>query len=100
MGTQPQVAGWKRVTEAVHGEGGIVFSQLWHAGRSAHTSTTSGQPLTASVNPAYWADPANVVPTSDGPQLPSPHAAMTTADIAMVIEDYRSAARNAQDAGF
>src|SRR3954454_11367906 len=33
-----QVAGWRRVTEAVHREGGRVFVQLWHVGRISHPS--------------------------------------------------------------
>ena len=28
-----QVAGWKKVTEAVHGAGGKIVAQLWHVGR-------------------------------------------------------------------
>ena len=28
-----QVAGWKKVTDAVHAKGGRIFSQLWHGGR-------------------------------------------------------------------
>jgi N-ethylmaleimide reductase len=30
------VAGWKRVTDAVHAEGGLIFLQLWHVGRLSH----------------------------------------------------------------
>ena len=32
-----QVAGWRRVTDAVHGQGDIIFAQLWHVGRVSHT---------------------------------------------------------------
>ena len=31
-----QVAGWKKVTEAVHKAGGKIFLQLWHVGRVSH----------------------------------------------------------------
>ena len=31
-----QVAGWKRITGAVHAKGGYMFAQLWHAGRTTH----------------------------------------------------------------
>lgn len=31
-----QVAGWKRVTDAVHAKGGKMFLQLWHVGRTSH----------------------------------------------------------------
>ncbi len=31
-----QVAGWRRVTDAVHARGGHTFLQLWHCGRCSH----------------------------------------------------------------
>ena len=31
-----QVAGWKRVTKAVHEKGGRIFLQVWHVGRGSH----------------------------------------------------------------
>src|SRR5687768_10043173 len=31
-----QVEGWKKVTRAVHVEGGKIFLQLWHVGRISH----------------------------------------------------------------
>ena len=33
-----QVAGWKKVTTAVHRAGGRIFLQLWHVGRISHPS--------------------------------------------------------------
>src|SRR5512143_3223606 len=33
-----QVAGWRRVTDAVHAEGGRIVVQLWHVGRISHVS--------------------------------------------------------------
>lgn len=95
-----QVAGWKRVTDAVHAKGGRMFAQLWHAGRSAHASVTGSTPVTASVDPTYWADSNNVVSTPDGFQLPSPHRAFETDEIAQLVKEYRSAASNAKKAGF
>ena len=49
--TDEQVAGWKRVTDAVHAKGGRMFVQLWHAGRTTHIATTGEEPVTASVDP-------------------------------------------------
>ncbi|EGM70459.1 NADH-dependent flavin oxidoreductase, Oye family [Shewanella sp. HN-41] len=34
--TQAQIAGWRKVTDAVHAKGGKIFVQLWHTGRVAH----------------------------------------------------------------
>ncbi len=33
-----QVAGWRKVTDAVHEAGGKIFAQLWHVGRISHVS--------------------------------------------------------------
>ena len=39
--TQAQILGWRKVTDAVHQNGGKIFLQLWHTGRVAHhTSMT------------------------------------------------------------
>src|ERR1700720_1428631 len=95
-----QVAGWKRITGAVHAKGGYMFAQLWHAGRTTHVAVTDEAPVTASVDPAYWADPEMLVVTPDGFSQPSPHRALETAEIAGIIEQYRAAALNAKKAGF
>ncbi len=42
--TPSQVAGWRKVTDAVHAAGGRIFAQLWHVGRLSHTSLLGGQP--------------------------------------------------------
>jgi N-ethylmaleimide reductase len=95
-----QVTGWRRVTEAVHGKGGYMFVQLWHAGRTTHIAVTGEEPVTASVDPTYWADPSILVVTPDGFSQPSPHRALEAAEIAGIIEQYRAAAVNAKKAGF
>ena len=77
-----------------------MFVQLWHAGRTTHVAVTGEQPVTASVDPAYWADPNIFVVTPDGFSRPSPHRALETTEIAVIIEQYRTAAVNAKRAGF
>jgi N-ethylmaleimide reductase len=95
-----QVTGWRRVTKAVHAKGGCMFVQLWHAGRTTHIAVTGEEPVTASVDPTYWADPSILVVTPDGFSQPSPHRALEAAEIAGIIEQYRAAAVNAKKAGF
>ena len=95
-----QVAGWKRITGAVHAKGGYMFAQLWHAGRTTHVAVTGEAPVTASVDPTYWADPSILVVTPDGFSQPSPHPALETVEIADIIEQYRAAALNAKKARF
>ena len=96
-----QVAGWKRITDAVRAKGGTMFAQLWHTGRSSHFEMTGGSaPATASVNPAYWQDKSNVVSTPSGWKQPSPHRSLDVTEIASIVEDYRRAAIRAKEAGF
>ena len=34
--TDAHIAGWRKVTDAVHAAGGLIFLQLWHVGRISH----------------------------------------------------------------
>lgn len=96
-----QVKGWKAITTAVAEKGGYMFAQLWHTGRSSHVAMTGGaQPVTASVHEAYWKDPSHLVSIPDGWVQPSPHRALTTAEIQEIVQDYRRAAEHAMAAGF
>src|SRR5580693_3430435 len=96
-----QVAGWKRITNAVHGKRGHMFSQLWHTGRAAHVDSTNGNtPVSSSVNPEYWKDPTIKTSTPHGWLPPSPHRALEIGEILGIIEDYHKAAELAKAAGF
>jgi N-ethylmaleimide reductase len=96
-----QVAGWKKITAAVHAKQGYMFAQLWHTGRSSHVSVTGGpEPVSASVNPDYWNDPDKLTSTPGGWVQPSPHRALKISEIAGIVEDYRQAAARAKQAGF
>ena len=47
-----QVAGWQRVTDAVHKAGSRIFLQLWHVGRVSHPDFLEGQlPVAPSALP-------------------------------------------------
>jgi hypothetical protein len=48
------------------GAPGICSVQLWHPGPTTHIATTGEEPVTASVDPTYWADPEMLVVTPDG----------------------------------
>jgi N-ethylmaleimide reductase len=96
-----QVAGWRRITDAVHGKRGHMFSQLWHTGRAAHVdSTKDNTPVSSSVNPEYWQDPTIQESTPHGWQQPSPHRALDIREIPGIVDDYRKAAERAKAAGF
>ncbi|RXH58181.1 NADH:flavin oxidoreductase [Granulicella sibirica] len=96
-----QVLGWKSVTAAVHAKGGHMFAQLWHTGRSSHVAMTGGaEPVSASVDAAYWQHPSHLVSIPGGWVQPSPHRALSVVEIAAIVQDYRRAAQRAMDAGF
>ncbi|MCY1253507.1 N-ethylmaleimide reductase [compost metagenome] len=94
--TEAQVAGWKKVTDAVHARGGRIFMQLMHCGRISHPSLLdSATPVAPSpIKPEGQAwTPAGQVDFVTPREL-------TLAEIAGVIDEYRQATRRAIDAGF
>jgi 2,4-dienoyl-CoA reductase-like NADH-dependent reductase (Old Yellow Enzyme family) len=94
--SQAQVAGWQRVTRAVHAAGGRILLQLWHVGRISHPLFLDGR---APVAPSALAPEGNVSLVRPETPFPVPRALLLE-EIPGVIEDYRRAARNAQAAGF
>jgi len=92
-----QIAGWKRVTDAVHGAGGRILLQLWHVGRISHPSLQPGGGLP--VAPSAIA-PAGQAMTREGLKPFVTPRALETAEIPGIVEDYRLGARHAREAGF
>jgi len=95
--SKEQVQAWKLVTHAVHDAHGKIFAQLWHVGRLSHPDFLNGErPLAPSA-----VDPAIQVRTPDGLKKPSvTPKAMTQQEIRQTISHFKSAARNAINAGF
>lgn len=92
-----QIEGWRRVTEAVHAEGGLIFIQLWHVGRVSHVALQPGGG--APVAPS--AIRANAESFIDGGRVPvSAPRALRIEEIPRIVADYRTAAGNAKAAGF
>ena len=91
-----QVEGWKLVSKAVHDRGGKIFLQLWHCGRVSHPSLLDGElPLAPSAIAA-----SGTLHTPEGKvELDTPHA-LSKAEIAEIVEQFRMGAKNAKDAGF
>jgi len=92
-----QVAGWKQVTDAVHAKGGHMFLQLWHVGRVSHSLFQPGGALPVSSSAVKI--PGEVF-TPDGMKPYETPRALELDEIPGIIENYRSAAQNAEDAGF
>lgn len=92
-----QVAGWKKVTDAVHQAGGRIILQLWHMGRVSHSTFQEGGELPVAPS-AIAAD--GEVNTPDGKQAyETPHA-LSVSEIKSIVNDYVLAARRAMQAGF
>jgi N-ethylmaleimide reductase len=91
------IAAWKLTTDAVHAKGGLIFCQLWHAGRLSHSSLHP-QGL-APVAPSVMRQPGNVF-TQNGFEPYDEARALTLDEIAGVIQSFRKAAERAKSAGF
>lgn len=94
--TPAQVEGWKKVTEAVHEEGGRIFIQLWHVGRISHPDFHGGDlPLAPSaINPEAKSF------TPEGFKETVTPKEMSLEEIQQTILDFRNGAKNALEAGF
>ena len=92
-----QVAGWRKITDAVHAAGGKMVVQLWHVGRISHTSLQPGgaAPVSSTARPAI-----GKTFTADGFVDCSTPRALRTDEMPGLIASYRQAARNAMAAGF
>jgi N-ethylmaleimide reductase len=91
-----QVRGWRRVTDAVHKKGGLMYAQLWHTGAMSHPDFFDGAlPMSASnVNP----ERESVTPSGKKPTVaPCP---MSRDEIRQTVADFGTAAKNAMEAGF
>ncbi|GBH25747.1 alkene reductase [Burkholderia vietnamiensis] len=99
-----QVAGWKKITDAVHANGGRIFAQLWHGGRVGSLALLDGAaPLSPSgVNDdleqlQVWAQLHNGHYTKIHA---TPSRAMTTDEVGAAVAEFRHAAMPAMAAGF
>jgi len=93
-----QVAGWKRVTDAVHARGGKIFVQLMHTGRVGHAKNL---PAGAEVvGPSSDVCPGNMWTDTDGMQPHTAPRALGTDEVRRVVGEYARAGERAVEAGF
>jgi len=93
-----QVRGWQRVTDAVHAEGGRIFLQLWHMGRASHPDFHEGGALP--VAPSAIAIANDEIHTPLGKKPYAMPRALERDEIPGVVQQYATATRLAQEAGF
>ncbi|WP_136808707.1 alkene reductase [Desulfosediminicola flagellatus] len=95
--TEEMTAGWRQITERVKEAGGHIFLQMWHCGRASHSDFHDGLlPVSASAVKLN----GDMIHTPLGKkeyEVPRP---LTIEEIHATVDDYRTAALNAKEAGF
>tara|TARA_R100000027_G_scaffold52103_2_gene40805 strand:- start:30500 stop:31600 length:1101 start_codon:yes stop_codon:yes gene_type:complete len=91
-----QVEGWKKVTHAVHEEGGKIVLQLWHVGRVSDPTYLNGE---LPVAPSAIKPPGHVSLIRPMKDFETPRA-LKVHEITAIVEAYRRGAENAKRAGF
>ena len=94
--TPEQIEGWKKVTKAVHEQGGRIFLQLWHVGRISHPAFHNGElPVAPSA-----IKPSGSIYTPEGmKEFVTPHP-LSIEEIKTIVGQYVQGAKNAIEAGF
>ena len=95
--TIDQINTWKKVTQVVHENDGVIFAQLWHTGRVGHSLVKNGE---LPVAPSAIGIQGHQHFTMEGMkdyEIPQP---LTIEEINLIIQDYKQAAINAMEAGF
>jgi N-ethylmaleimide reductase len=98
--SEQQVEGWRKVVDAVHARGGIIFLQLWHVGRVSHSSFQPGGALPVAPSAIAISTEFKAM-TADGKvaAYETPRA-LETEEIGGIVPTFRQAAENAMEAGF
>ncbi len=91
-----QIEGWKKITKAVHAEGGKIFMQLWHVGRISHSSFLNGE---LPVAPSAIKASGHVSLIRPITEYETPRA-LETLEVKEIVEAYKLGAKNAKEAGF
>jgi N-ethylmaleimide reductase len=93
-----QIAGWQRVTDAIHVHGAKMFIQFMHCGRIGHAlNLPAGARILA---PSAVMAVGEMYTDAEGMKPHPVPQAMTEADIKATIEEFAQAAKNALAAGF
>ncbi|OWT63665.1 alkene reductase [Candidimonas nitroreducens] len=95
--TDEQVAGWRKVTDAVHAAGGKIVNQLWHVGRISHVDLQPNGQLP--VAPSAIAAEGKAFTNNGFVDFSTPRA-LETDEIPRIVSDYAHAAKMAKAAGF
>ncbi len=92
-----QTKAWRKITDAVHKAGSLIFVQLWHCGRASHSSFHNGE---LSVAPSAIAINEPYIHTSLGKKPHEVPRPLESHEIPNIVADYVKAAKNGKEAGF
>ena len=95
--SKEQIAGWRKVTDAVHAKGGHIFIQLWHVGRISHTDLQPNKG--APVAPSAIRAKTKTFVNNTFADVSEPRA-LELNEIPGIIDSFRKGAANAIEAGF
>lgn len=98
--SEEQIAGWRKVTDAVHAAGGRFHLQLWHVGRISHTALQPDGALPVAPS-AIRPEGAQTFISADSGMvdIPTPRA-LAADEMPDIVEQFRRGAENAKAAGF
>jgi 2,4-dienoyl-CoA reductase-like NADH-dependent reductase (Old Yellow Enzyme family) len=94
--SEEQVAGWKKITKAVHDKNGRIFMQLWHVGRISDPMFLNGA---TPVAPSAIKPKGHVSLVRPEKEYVTPRS-LETSEISGIVDAYRRGAENAKEAGF
>ena len=95
--TEAQTAGWKKVVDAVHANGGKILLQLWHVGRISHPSLLPNGALPVAPSAIK---PAGKAFTYKGLVDYVEPRALDASELPTIVQDYVHATQCALEAGF
>lgn len=101
--TPEQIDGWRKVTDAVHAQGGVIFAQLWHVGRVSHHALQPDGNAPIAPSAIQTTSSKAFIETGAGTGelvAPSMPRAVTVPEIKALVQLYATAASNAIAAGF
>jgi len=94
--SEEQIVAWKKITDAVHEEGGKIVLQIWHVGRMSDPIYLNGSlPLA----PSAIAPDGHVSLIRPKKNFVTPRA-LTQSEIKVIVEEFRQGSKNAMAAGF
>jgi N-ethylmaleimide reductase len=91
-----QVAGWRKITDAVHRASGTIFAQLWHVGRVSHPDFHNGA---LPVAPSALEVAGEAFTTNGRVKIVTPRA-LELHELPGIVAQFQTAAENAKAAGF